>query len=134
MLDRALAEVGLQCDVLRRAVCDQDLGAMERAGYALASAWFFAEGHAMRILGAKTVGAARAQFTRKALFAASSVIIACFGEALAETSRWSCLDPSPPPLGRLRAVLCQLSVRVDVRERRTSRPHRRGDGLVANAT
>lgn len=134
MLERALRQVGLQCDVLRRAVCDQDLGAVERAGYALASAWFFAEGHVMRILGTQTVSAARAQFARKALFATSSVITACFGEALAETSRWSCLHPSLPPLGRLRAVLCQLSVRVDVREQKASRPHRRGDGLVANAT
>lgn len=66
------------------------------------------------------------QFARRALIAANGVVTALFGEALAETSKWSGLDPQWPGLRRLRGVLCQLSIRVDVREIHVSMKRGRG--------
>jgi hypothetical protein len=79
--------------------------------------WLCAEATAMRILGERPgIGACR-QFARGAIGATSIVITAKFGEALAETSRWQAsLRPPPAALRQLRAVLAQLSVRVDVRD------------------
>lgn len=111
-----LVVVGVECNVLKCALTGQDLVAVERAGYALASAWLFTEASAMRIFGASPGNPACTRFARRALIASSGVVTAQFGESLAEVSRWATLDPQRGGLGRLRGVLRHLARRVDVRE------------------
>lgn len=128
LLDRELVAVGVECNAFERALTSGDLGAAERAAYALASAWFLAEASAMRILGESPgIGACR-RFARQAIIASSGVVTALYGQALAETLRWAALVPKPPGLGRLRTVLGQLAARVDVRQadpRRVREPESR---------
>jgi len=114
--DRDLVNVGLECAVLKRSMTQGDLGVVERAAYALTSAWLTAEASAMRIFAVSPGVPASKRFARKALIATSSVVTALFGEVLAETSKWIGLDPQRPGIRGLRAVLCQLSLRVDARE------------------
>jgi hypothetical protein len=114
--DRDLASVGASCELLRGALMQVDLLAVEGAAYALASACLVAEATAIRMIAASPVIPESTRFTRKALVATSCVVTALFGEALAETSKWASMDPKRPGLRRLRAVLGQLSQRVDVRE------------------
>lgn len=114
--DRDLAGVGIECDAFRRTLTREDFRATERAAYGVAAACLDAEATAMRMLGTNPGDSLVAPFARKALLATSSVVAAVFGEALALTSSWAESDPQLPGVRRLRAVLAQLSTRVDVRE------------------
>jgi hypothetical protein len=113
--DRALVAVDVECNVLKRALAQRNLAAVESAAYAVASAWLLAESGAMQVVGVRPGIAACRQFARRAISACSAVVTAQFGYALAETLRWAALDPRPADLGRVRAVLGQLSARVDIR-------------------
>jgi len=119
--DRELVTVDEECEALEHALADHDVSGVERAAYALASAWFLAEAGAMRILGASFGISARRRFLRAMIVECSGVVTARCQRALAETSTWVALDPKPVGLGRVRAVLGQLSGRVDVRERSAGR-------------
>jgi hypothetical protein len=114
--DHDLVNVDVKCDLLRGTLAQEDLIAVERAAYALASACLVAEATAMQMLAASPGIPASKRFARKALVAANSVVTALFGEALAETSKWAGRDPTQPGVRGLRSVLRQLSIRVDVRE------------------
>lgn len=113
--DRDLVNVDVKCDLLRGALTQEDLLAVERAGYTLASAYLVAEATVMRMHSASPSIPESIRIARRALLATSCVVTALFGEALAETSKWAGRDPKRPGLRRLRAVLSQLSLRVDVR-------------------